>query len=98
MTSYQPPVLHALRRTSAHEKGLYWSEGRPNAEGRCDTSAASLTNSMTWIPLSTSVCCSLSCEARRGEFPIARYPVACPPFSFLFVCSTREEDRYADCL
>ena len=35
---------------------VYLSEGRPNVEGRFDTSAVSLTNSMTWIPPSTSVC------------------------------------------
>src|SRR5436309_15225538 len=84
-------------RTSAHEKGLYWSKGRPNAEGRFDTSAPSLTNSMTWIPLSTSVCCSLSREARRGEFPIARYPVACPCF-FRVSFFSLEEERHADCV
>lgn len=56
--------------------------GEGNAEGRLDTSAMSLTNSMTQIPPSTTVCRSPSGEARRGEFDHAQYPVA-HLFSFL---------------
>src|SRR6266513_3438091 len=84
-------------RTSVHEKGVDSSEVGPNGEGRFDTSATSLTNSMTWIPLSTSVCCSLSREARRGEFPIARYPVACPCFVVLPVRRTAMQIVYERC-
>ena len=57
---------------------VYLSEGRPNAKGRFDTSALSLTNSMTWIPPSTSVCRSLVSAKHVWEnLTYARYPVAC---------------------
>jgi hypothetical protein len=73
-----PTVIHALARTRVHEKGLYLSEGRPNAEGRFDTSAMSLTNSMTWIPPSTSACRSLASAKHVWEnLTHARDPVAC---------------------
>lgn len=63
---------------------VYLSEGRPNAEGRFDSSAMamSLTNSMTWIPPSTSVCRSLATAKHVWEnLTHARYPVACLLFS-----------------
>ncbi len=57
---------------------VYLTEGRPNAEGRFDTSAMSLTNSMTWIPPSTSACRSPAMAKHVWEnLTHARDPVAC---------------------
>src|SRR6266516_370295 len=63
---------------SRKKKQVYLSEGGPNAEGRFDTSAMSLTNSMTWIPPSTSVCRSSEMAKHVLEnLTHAQYPVAC---------------------
>src|SRR5439155_5445642 len=53
------------------------SKGRSNAEGRFDTSASSLTKSMTWIPASTSICDSQSGKHVGENLTQVRYPVAC---------------------
>jgi hypothetical protein len=60
---------------------VYLSEGESNAEGRFDTSAPSLTNSMTWIPPSTSACRSPAMAKHVWENLIpARDPVARLPY------------------
>src|SRR5215831_14616269 len=72
------------------------SRSRPNAEGRCDSSATSLTNSMTWIPLSTSVGCSPALEKHVGEnFHLLGIPWPAHS-SFVFLRFTLEEEAYAD--
>ena len=61
-------------------------QGRPNAEGRFDTSATSLTNSMSLhTDKHQRLLLVSNGEARRGEFPSAWYPwFACVSFVFLW--------------
>src|SRR5438876_198804 len=63
-----PTVIHALSRTTAHEKVLY-CEQRDDVRDRFDTSATSLTNSMIRTPHKHH-CLSLvsNGEARMREF------------------------------
>src|SRR6266705_577052 len=45
----RPPVIHALARTTAHEKVLYSGQG-DDVRDRFDASATSLSNSMIRMP------------------------------------------------
>ena len=63
-----PTVIHALPRTTAHEKVVYFEQGH-NVRDRFDTSATSLSNRMIRMP-NIHHCLLLESlgEARMREF------------------------------
>src|SRR5436309_13006957 len=73
-----PAVIHALARTTVHEKVLSFLSGEGNARDRFDARATSLTNRMIRMPHKHH-CLSLAGlgEARMREFD-SRLASRCP--------------------